>query len=109
MARMLWFAIALVAFFVPSAAFSDEPKAHFAVTPQQVQQTVDRAIKYIQAESGSWLSTRKCAACHHAGMPLWGLAEAERHGYAIDKKYLDEKVENILGSHQKLIDSRLIA
>ena len=30
-------------------------------TTEQVQQTVDRAIGYLQTESAAWLNTRQCA------------------------------------------------
>jgi hypothetical protein len=72
-----------------------------------VHQTVDRAIKYLQAESAAWLNTRKCAACHHVPLPLWALGEAERQGYAIDRKYVADTVESLLGSKEKLLSSRI--
>ena len=76
-------------------------------TPEQIQQTVDRAIGYLQTESAAWLNTRKCAACHHAPMPLWALGEAERQGYAIDKKFVTDTIESLLGSREKLMASRI--
>lgn len=76
-------------------------------TPEQVHQTVERAVGYLQAESAAWLSTRVCAACHHAGMPFWALSEADQQGYAIDKKYLSEKIESLLGSKNKLLASKI--
>jgi hypothetical protein len=88
-------------------ARADEPAAIPRATPQQVHQTVERAIGYLQTESASWLKTRKCAACHHAGMPLWALSEADRQGYAIDKVYLTETFESLLGSQEKLLASRI--
>jgi hypothetical protein len=78
-----------------------------SATAEQVHQTVERAIGYIQAESASWLSTRKCAACHHAPLALWAVAEAERDGYPIDKKFAVETVESLLGSKEKLLASRI--
>jgi hypothetical protein len=77
-----------------------------ATTPQ-VHQTVDRAITYLQTESAAWLRTRRCAACHHVPLPLWALAEAERQGYAIDKKFVADTVESLLGSKDKLLSSRI--
>ena len=76
-------------------------------TPQQVQQTVERAIGYLQTESAAWLNTRKCAACHHVPMPLWALSEAERQGYAIDKKFVADTIESLLGSKDKLLASKI--
>ena len=76
-------------------------------TTQQVHQTVNRAIEYLQTESADWLKTRKCAACHHLPMPLWALSEAERQGYAIDKKFLADMTESLLGSKDKLMASKV--
>src|SRR4030095_14686364 len=45
--------------------------------------------------------------CHHAGMPLWALAEAREQGYAIDNKYLVETIESLLGSKDKLLASKI--
>src|SRR5215471_14792372 len=84
-----------------------EPASTPRATTPQVQQTVDRAIKYLQTESAAWLNTKKCAACHHAPMPLWALAEAERNGYTIDKKFLTETTESLLGSKDKLLASKI--
>jgi hypothetical protein len=86
---------------------ADEPVAIAPATSEQIQTTVDRAIPYLQTESAAWLSLRQCAACHHAGMPFWALSEAERQGYAIDNKYLTDKIESLLGSKDKLLSSKI--
>jgi|HubBroStandDraft_2_1064218.scaffolds.fasta_scaffold15004_3 hypothetical protein len=78
------------------------------VPREQVQRAVDRSIGYLQTESGNWLNTRRCAACHHAGMPLWALNEADKLGYAIDKKFMADKIEATLGSPDKLIAVKLV-
>jgi hypothetical protein len=88
-------------------ALAGEPARPPRATTPQVQQAVDRAIKYLQAESADWLKTRKCAACHHVPLPLWALSEAERQGYAIDRKYVADTVESLLGSKEKLLASRI--
>jgi hypothetical protein len=89
------------------SALAGEPASTPRATTQQAQQAVDRAIKYLQTESAAWLNTRKCAACHHVPLPLWALGEAERHGYAIDKKFVADTVESLLGSKDKLMSSRI--
>jgi len=61
----------------------------------------------LQTESAAWLRTRKCAACHHVPMPLWALSEAERQGYAIDKKFVADTTESLLGSRDKLMASKI--
>ena len=88
-------------------AVAGEPAPNPPAKPQQVQQTVERAIGYMQTESAAWLNTRKCAACHHVPMPLWALSEAERQGYAIDKKFLADTTESLLGSRDKLLASKI--
>ena len=107
MARTSWFAAFLLGLCLSRLALADEPVSIPPAKPQQVQQTVDRAIGYLQTESAAWLNTRKCAACHHVPMPLWALSEAERQGYAIDKKFVADTTESLLGSKDKLMASKI--
>jgi len=88
-------------------AVAAEPVSIPPARPDQVRQTVERAIGYLQTESAAWLKTRKCAACHHVPMPLWALSEAGRRGYAIDEKFLADTTESLLGSRDRLIASRI--
>jgi hypothetical protein len=88
-------------------ALAGDPAPAPRATAPQVQQAVDRAIRYLQTESAAWLNTRKCAACHHVPLPLWALGEAERRGYAINKRFVADAVESLLGSKGKLMSSRI--
>jgi hypothetical protein len=88
-------------------ALAGEPASVPSAPPQQVQQTIEHAIGYMQTESSAWLNTRKCAACHHVPMVLWSLSEAGRQGYAIDKKFVTDTVEATLGSPEKMIAAKL--
>jgi len=88
-------------------ALADQPTVIPRATKPQVHQAVGRATKYLQTESASWLNTRKCAACHHVPMPLWALNEADRQGYTIDKKYVADTFESLLGTKEKLLASRI--
>jgi hypothetical protein len=120
MARISFLAVFCLALclsrFAPAADRAAAPpaktqlpeKPHPAATTQQVQQAVERSIGYLRAESSTWLKQRKCAACHHAGMPIWALNEADRQGYAIDKKFVTDTIESTLGSRDKLIAARLV-
>jgi hypothetical protein len=92
---------------VRAEAPAEVPAAIPRATTGQIQQTVDRAITYLQTESGAWLKSRQCAACHHMPMPFWALGEAERQGYSIDKKYVTETIESLLGSREKLLSSKI--
>jgi hypothetical protein len=104
MSSLVWF---LLGVCLSRPALADVPIAIPRATPQQVHQTVDRAIGYLQTESAAWLKTRKCAACHHVPMPLWALSEATRQGYSIDKKFVADTTESLLGSRDKLMASKV--
>lgn len=109
MARTSWLSLAafVVGLCVTRSAAADEVAVIAPATVAQVQQAVDRATKYVRDESNNWLSTRKCAACHHAPLALWALAEAGRQGYEIDRKWVDDTIENLLGSKEKLLASKI--
>src|SRR5205807_6438474 len=107
MARTSWFAAFLLGLCLSRLALADEPVSIPPAKPQQVRQAVERAIGYLRAESAAWLNTRKCAACHHVPMPLWALSEAGRQGYAIDKKFVADTTESLLGSRDKLMASKI--
>jgi hypothetical protein len=108
MSRLSPLALVTALCFCPTA-FADKPAAApRPVTPQQVHQAVERSLKYLQAESTSWLNVRKCAACHHVALPLWSMIEAERQGYSVDKKFVTETADRTLGSREKMIASRIL-
>lgn len=107
MTRTTSLALFFLGLCVWRAASADEPASIPSATPQQVQLTVERAAVYVQAESDKWLKTRVCAACHHAPLVLWALAEADRQGYAIDKKFVVDTTESLLGSKEKLLASKI--
>ena len=86
---------------------ADEQTTIPSATPLQIRQSVERSIGYLQTESAAWLNQRKCAACHHLPMPLWALGEADRQGYLIDKKYLAETTESLLGNKDKLMATKV--
>jgi len=109
MARTSSFAVFFLGFCLSRLALAGGPALIPVATPHRVQQTVERAIGYLQTESAAWLSQRKCAACHHAAMPLWSLSEAGRQGYAIDRKFVAETTEAILGSREKMMASKILS
>jgi hypothetical protein len=107
MARAFSLAAVLLGLCISRTAPAGESTSVPRATTHQVQQTVDRAINYLQTESADWLKTRKCAACHHVPMPLWALGEAERLGYAIDKTFVTVTAESLLGSKEGLLASKI--
>ena len=107
MDRILSFVVLSLGICFATPVSAEVPVAIPSATTEQIQQVVDRAIGYLQAESAAWLNTRKCAACHHVPMPLWALSEADRQGYAIDKKFVADTTESLLGSKDKLLSSKI--
>lgn len=107
MARAASFVVLSLGLCFATPARAEEPVVIPAATTEQIQQTVQRAIGYVQTETAAWLNTRKCAACHHAPISLWALGEAERQGYTIDKKFVEDTTESLLGSKDKLMSSRI--
>ena len=69
----------------------------------KIQHSAERAIGYLQAESGGWVKQGRCAACHHVAMPLWALNEAGSQGYTVDRDFLNHIADVALGSPQKMI------
>src|SRR5262249_50959324 len=102
-----WLVVIFLGLCLCQGSRGGESGASAPATPEQVHQTVELAIKYVRDESASWLNTRKCAACHHAPLALWSLSEAERQGYAIDKKWLTDTAESLLGNREKLLGSKI--
>jgi hypothetical protein len=107
MARTFLLAVLFLSLDCRGVARADEPASPPSATRQQIEQTIERAVGYLQAESAAWLKSRQCAACHHVPMPLWALSEAERQGYPIDKKFVEETTESLLGSREKLLASKI--
>jgi hypothetical protein len=109
MARVVSFIVAslIFAFSAPARAEAPPVATTPSATTDPVEHAINRAIGYLQSESASWLNTRKCAACHHVPLPLWALSEAQRQGYAIDKQFLVDMTESLLGSGDKLIASKI--
>jgi len=97
----------VVALCLSRLALGDEPAPVPSATPEQVEQAVERSIGYLQTESAAWMSSRKCAACHHVPLVLWSINEAGRQGYAIDKQFVEQTAEATLGGPDKLISAKL--
>ena len=108
MARLHFLALLCFTFGFSEIACAAEPVAKTGATPQQVRQTVERAVGYMQGQSTQWLATRKCAACHHVAFPLWAMGEAERQGYAIDRKWFAKTAEGTFGGQEEMIAAKLI-
>lgn len=109
MVRMSFIAGFVLVTIVSRNALAGEPELQAPFRTERARQTVERAIGYLQTESGTWLRERKCAACHHAAMPMWALGEAERQGYPVNRKFLDDMAEGALGGPKEMIASKIAA
>jgi len=107
MPRTLPSLLVMLSLALSSPVAAEETSSFPRANSQQVQASVERAVGYLQAESADWLRTRRCAACHHVPLPLWALSEADKQGYAIDKKFVADTFESLLGSKEKLLASRI--
>ncbi len=107
MGRILSLALVGLGLCLAQQARAEEPSPDAGIARPPVQQAVGRSIGYLQTEMTSWWNTRKCAACHHLPMPLWALGEAARQGYATDKELVANTAESLLGSHEKLLATRI--
>ena len=106
MARTSWSAVLFLGLAFAPCAGAAKP-APVPATPQADRANGRSRHRLSPDRKRRLVETRNCAACHHVPMPLWALSEAERQGYAIDKKFLAETAESLLGSKDKLISSRI--
>lgn len=84
-------------------AEAGEAASQTQIETGNVPHAIERAIGYLQAESGAWVKQGRCASCHHVAMPLWALNEAASDGYAVDRDFLNHIADVALGSPQKMI------
>ncbi len=74
--------VVVLAFAAPRLA-AEEPAAK--ASPQQ---TVERALKFITADTTKWREKHGCATCHHGVLTTWTLNEAKRRGFKIEDDFL---------------------
>ena len=68
MARTTSLAVFVLGLCMSRLAIADEPAAIPPATTEQIHQTVERAIPWLEKESAAWLSSRGCAACPRESM-----------------------------------------
>ena len=106
MIRMSLLTLLALCLFLSRLA-ADEKMAYPAATTEQIQQTIDRSIAFLQTEGADWVKTRGCAACHHVPIPIWALSEAKRNGYSIDEKFVADTLELMFGSMDRMIAAKI--
>ncbi len=64
-----------------------------SVAPEDIRPTIDRGLRFIEADAKKWKDERDCASCHHTPMMLWTLNAAKSRGYAINESLFTEMTE----------------
>src|SRR5262245_64337960 len=57
-------------------------------TDDQVRQTIERSLPFIQTEGQRWMDDKKCVTCHQVPFMVWSLNAAADRGFAIDREKL---------------------
>src|SRR5262245_66650548 len=57
-------------------------------TDDQVRQTIERSLPFIQTEGQRWMDDKKCVTCHQVPFMVWSLNAAADCGFAIDREKL---------------------
>ena len=71
---------------VSSLALADE-----ANTPASaVDATIARGISFLAKDAQAWRDEHHCVSCHHAGLVVWAMREAEQRGHTVDQPFLVE-------------------
>jgi hypothetical protein len=77
------------------------PAPDVPVTPESARQAIGRSLPFIEKQGLAWIKERGCVSCHQVPSMVWSLNEAGRHGFAIDRKKLEQwnawTVENAFG------------
>src|SRR3954451_16079793 len=62
-------------------------------TAEEARRTVERGLRFLEADAVDWRKERGCATCHHGVMTIWALGEARSQGYAVDAGVLADVTE----------------
>src|SRR5262245_56352666 len=54
----------------------------------QVRQTMERTLPFIQAEGQRWIGDEKCVTCHQVPFMVWALNAAAERGLDVDHQKL---------------------
>jgi len=56
----------------------------------QVRRTIERGLQFLGKAGDDWMAERNCLACHHMPLLIQAHAEAQRRGFNVDQRKLDE-------------------
>jgi squalene-hopene/tetraprenyl-beta-curcumene cyclase len=75
----------LLCLLLPAAAPA-APNADAA----EIRSAVEKALPYLMDRGQWWIDEKKCITCHRIGVAVWGLHEAARRGFDVDREKLAE-------------------
>ncbi len=59
--------------------------------PDPIQGALEKGLRRLEEGSGNYVKNRKCFSCHHQALTLRALTAAQKRGFAIDGKRLEEQ------------------
>jgi Squalene-hopene cyclase N-terminal domain len=77
-------AIAVAILAGPMSAQEPRPKPSGAAT------AIDRGLAFLAKDALAWKNKHNCVSCHHAGVVIWSMYEAQQRGHAVDEPVLAE-------------------
>jgi len=69
---------------VPSAAMAQQ---------KAVDETIQRAIPFIESQGQKWIEEKKCVSCHQVPFGIWSLRLAQQSGFSLDAEQLEKQVQ----------------
>ncbi len=55
-----------------------------------VQKTIERGLTFLASDAVAWRKEHDCVSCHHAGLVIWAMQEAQHRNFAVDAPLLKE-------------------
>src|SRR5262249_36995771 len=59
----------------------------------QLRATVAKGLAFLDQQADTWMDEKTCNGCHHMPELIWSHREAQRRGFAVDRKMFDEFVD----------------
>ncbi|RBP39836.1 squalene-hopene cyclase-like protein [Roseimicrobium gellanilyticum] len=60
--------------------------------PAAVKAAVQKGLAFLEKEGAAWYEEKSCLSCHHIPFQVWAHREAQRRGFSVEQKKLDEWV-----------------
>lgn len=70
-----------------------------SATAEQTRQSIDRGLRFVQADADKWRAERNCATCHHGTLTVVVLSEARQSGLPVEA---DKFAETLTWTKQRL-------